>query len=65
MVRIVIRCEVTGHYIFTGYDAKWASFVTNGRVWCPYCEAEHFWGNRNNIKPLQDNRSGAIIRRTF
>ena len=42
MARIVIRCQYTGHYIFTGFDTKTAP-ESGGRIFCPYCAAEHVW----------------------
>jgi hypothetical protein len=43
MARIVIRCQYTGHYVFTGIDTKRHPPVTGGRIFCPYCVADHVW----------------------
>ena len=42
MARIVVRCQYTGHYVFTGFDTR-MSPVASGRIFCPYCVAEHVW----------------------
>ena len=42
MAKIVIRCQYTGHYVFTGLDARTAP-VAGGRIYCPYCATEHTW----------------------
>jgi hypothetical protein len=41
MAKIVVRCQYTGHYVFTGVEAKYAT--AGGRIFCPYCVAEHVW----------------------
>ena len=43
MARIVIRCQYTGHYVFTGFDTQTSPAVAGGRIFCPYCVAEHVW----------------------
>ncbi len=43
MARIVIRCQYTGHYVFTGVDTQFSPTITGGRIYCPYCAAEHVW----------------------
>ncbi len=45
MARIVIRCQYTGHYVFTGYDTRTTPTVNSGRIFCPYCAAEHVWSS--------------------
>jgi hypothetical protein len=59
MAKIVVRCQYTGHYVFTGVDARYAT--AGGRIFCPYCVAEHVWAasearidelRRDNNKPL-------------
>ena len=45
MARIVIRCQYTGHYVFTGFDTRTSPVVAGGRIFCPYCEAEHVWSS--------------------
>ena len=43
MARIVIRCQYSGHYIFTGIETRPDSVVVGGRIYCPYCAADHVW----------------------
>src|SRR5258708_11495458 len=43
MARIVIRCRYTGHYIISNHDAGVSTDMFNGRIFCPYCTAEHVW----------------------
>ena len=45
MARIVIRCQHTGHYVFTGFDTQMSPPVMGGRIFCPYCVAEHQWSS--------------------
>jgi hypothetical protein len=45
MARIVIRCQYTGHYVFTGFDTRTSPKVAGGRIFCPYCVAEHVWSS--------------------
>ena len=45
MARIVIRCQHTGHYVFTGIDTQMSPEITGGRIFCPYCVAEHQWSS--------------------
>ena len=43
MARIVVRCQYTGHYVFTGIDTKTPPAISGGQIFCPYCAAEHLW----------------------
>ena len=43
MARIVIRCQYTGHYVFTGLDTAQHPPAAGGRIFCPYCAADHVW----------------------
>ncbi len=45
MARIVIRCQYTGHYVFTGIDSARHPAVAGGRIFCPYCAAYHVWSS--------------------
>jgi hypothetical protein len=45
MARIVIKCQYTGHYVFTGIEMRPQSQIVGGRVFCPYCAAEHSWSS--------------------
>jgi hypothetical protein len=43
MARVVIRCQYTGHYVFTGIDTTRAPLMNSGRIFCPYCVSDHVW----------------------
>jgi hypothetical protein len=43
MAKVVIRCQYTGNYVFTGLDTQNVPNIVGGRVYCPYCAAEHVW----------------------
>jgi len=43
MARIVIRCQYTGNYVVIGIDTKKTPHVAGGRIFCPYCLADHVW----------------------
>ena len=43
MARIIIRCQYTGHYVFTGIQTRPDSIVVGGRIYCPYCATDHIW----------------------
>jgi hypothetical protein len=43
VARIIIRCQHTGHYVFTGIETQPDSVIVGGRLYCPYCETEHVW----------------------
>lgn len=45
MARIVIRCRYTGHYIIGHHDAGKSTDMFSGRIFCPYCTAEHVWSS--------------------
>lgn len=55
MARIVIRCQYTGHYVFTGFDTRTSPPIAGGRIFCPYCVAEHVW---SSTEARLDNREG-------
>lgn len=55
MARIVIRCQYTGHYVFTGFDTRISPAVAGGRIFCPYCVAEHVWSSN---EARLDDRAG-------
>jgi hypothetical protein len=54
MARIVIRCQYTGHYVFTGFDTRTSPAIVGGRIFCPYCVAEHVWSS--NEARVDDRR---------
>ncbi len=43
MAKVVVRCQYSGHYVFTGVDADSIPAVAGGHIFCPYCVAEHVW----------------------
>jgi hypothetical protein len=43
VARIVIRCLHTGHYVVTGIETLPDEVIVGGRLYCPYCAAEHVW----------------------
>ena len=63
MARIVIRCQYTGHYVFTGFDTQASPAVTGGRIFCPYCVAEHVWRS-TEARLDEPSASGGTSRRS-
>ena len=45
MARTVIRCRYTGNYIISSHDAGTWTDMFSGRIYCPYCSAEHVWSS--------------------
>jgi len=45
MARIAIRCRYTGHFIISNPDAGASTDMFSGRIFCPYCTAEHVWSS--------------------
>lgn len=64
MARIVIRCQYTGHYVFTGFDTRTSPAVAGGRIFCPYCVAEHVWsGNEARLDDRdRERRQKPLVR---
>lgn len=65
MARIVIRCQYTGHYVFTGFDTRTSPAVAGGRIFCPYCVAEHVWSSnevRVDERDRDDRRHKPLVR---
>ncbi len=60
MAKIVIRCRYTGNYVFTGIDTDNAPTVVGGRIFCPYCAAEHVWSARE--AHADEHRSKPLVR---
>lgn len=56
MARIVVRCQYTGHYIFTGIETRPDAVIVGGRIYCPYCAADHVW-TCNEVRFDQANPS--------
>ena len=62
MARIVIRCQYTGHYVFTGIDTTTSPSITGGRTFCPYCVAEHEWSGGEARLDSHDDHSKPLVR---
>jgi hypothetical protein len=63
MAMIVIRCQYTGHYILTGIDTGIHPFATTGRIFCPYCDANHVWaGNESEMLRADESRAKPLVR---
>ena len=63
MARIVIRCQYTGHYVFTRVDTRTSPAVTGGRIFCPYCVAEHTWSSTEaRLDDREQRRSKPLVR---
>ena len=62
MARIVIRCQYTGHYVFTGFDTQTVPPVAGGRIFCPYCVAEHVWNATEVRLDEHDRRQKPLVR---
>jgi len=62
MARIIIRCQYTGHYVFTGIDTVTSPAVTGGRTFCPYCVAEHQWSSTEARIDPHDDRPRTLVR---
>ena len=63
MARIVIRCRYTGHYIISSHDAGAATDMFSGRIYCPYCTAEHVWSSTEASAGESDAQRDAAARR--
>lgn len=63
MARIVVRCQYTGHYVFTGVEMQAGSAIAGGRVYCPYCAVEHVWSCTDaRIEPARSARNKPLVR---
>jgi hypothetical protein len=63
MARIVIRCQYTGHYVFTGFDTRTWPSLTGGRVFCPYCVADHVWlSSEARLDEEHERRQRPLVR---
>jgi hypothetical protein len=66
MARTVIRCRYTGHYIISSHDAGAATDMFSGRIFCPYCSAEHVWNSAETTNSGSDgDRHPAARRKTL
>jgi hypothetical protein len=62
MARIVIRCQYTGHYVFTGLDTQNSPTIGGGRIFCPYCVAEHVWNATEVRLDEHERRQKPLVR---
>jgi hypothetical protein len=65
MAKIFTKCAATGRPIDTGVEIDEASFTRLpsfvGKVFCPYCEAEHEWSKENaEVVDDQKHRGGGF-----
>src|SRR5258708_17401379 len=63
MARIVIRCRYTGHYIISSHDAGVSTDMFSGRIFCPYCSAEHVWSSVDTSADESDAQPHSAARR--
>ena len=61
MAKIVVQCQYSGHYMFTGVDSNSASMVAGGHIRCPYCDADHVWTS-SDTRPHERDRSKPLVR---
>jgi hypothetical protein len=63
MARIVIRCQYTGHYVFTGIETRPESVIAGGRIFCPYCATDHVWtSNEARVERTRDSLKKPLVR---
>ena len=62
MARTVIRCRYTGHYIISSHDASAAPGLPSGRIFCPYCVAEHVWSAAEVRLDERERRQKPLVR---
>ena len=66
MARTVIRCRYTGNYIISSHDSHAPTEMFSGRVFCPYCSADHVWSSAETSANESDaQRQSAARRRTL
>jgi hypothetical protein len=59
MARTVIRCRYTGNYIISSHEAGATTDMFSGRIFCPYCSAEHVWSSVDTSANESDAHSAA------
>jgi hypothetical protein len=63
MARIVIRCQYTGHYVFTGIETRPDAVIVGGSIYCPYCAADHVWTcNEARFDPMSQHHNKPLVR---
>jgi hypothetical protein len=63
MARTDIRCRHTGHYIISNHDAGASTDMFSGRIFCPYCAAEHVWTSSDASAGASDAQRHPAARR--
>ena len=63
MARTVIRCRYTGHYIISSHEAGASTDMFSGRIFCPYCSAEHVWTSAETTNGGSDGEQQSAARR--
>ena len=63
MARTVIRCSYSGHYIISSHDYGSSTEMFKGRVFCPYCTAEHVWNSTEAAANESDAQRHSAARR--
>jgi hypothetical protein len=63
MARTVIRCRYTGNYIISSHEAGAATDMFSGRIFCPYCNAEHVWSSAETSNGGSDSEQHSAARR--
>ena len=68
MARTMIRCRYTGNYIISNQNAGASTDMFSGRIFCPYCNAEHVWSSHDasnsgsGDEPRPSTRRKALVR---
>jgi len=63
MARTVIRCRYTGNYIISSHEAGTTTDMFSGRIYCPYCNAEHVWSSAETTGGGSDGEQHSTARR--
>jgi hypothetical protein len=63
MARTVIRCRYTGNYIISSHETGAATDIFSGRIFCPYCDAEHVWTSGETSNSRSDSEPHSAARR--
>jgi hypothetical protein len=65
MARTVIRCRYTGNYIISSHEAGASTDMFSGRIFCPYCNAEHVWSSAETSNDGSDEQHSTARRKTL
>lgn len=64
MARTIIRCRYTGHYMISSHEAGASTEIFSGRIFCPYCNAEHVWSSAEETGGNDSEQHSAARRKT-